>query len=173
MIHLDRWQFKFNLSNISTIFSYNWTEKKLWLASFWLRQKIIVLPNLKNLSIFCHQIYYYYIDHIIVIFLSNSKFLEYKAKTVSEFNALPTPSARNQFVLQQMKYFKLNDDTLVYPVTVWVVADFESDKGLNLITTALKSLVKFEFNEFRVFIVMIRYTVLCEFSLFIDICFMM
>lgn len=65
---------------------------------------------------------------------------EYKTENLDQFNTLSTDKAKSQSIVQKMKYFKLSDDTLLRSVTVWVVADFESSEGLNLMITALKSL---------------------------------
>uniref|UniRef100_A0A915JM16 UDP-glucose:glycoprotein glucosyltransferase n=1 Tax=Romanomermis culicivorax TaxID=13658 RepID=A0A915JM16_ROMCU len=65
---------------------------------------------------------------------------EYKAENAEEFEKLGNNLAKNQFIVQNMKYAKLNDDVPLRPVTVWVIADWNSSVGLTMSINAIKSL---------------------------------
>uniref|UniRef100_A0A183IHE1 Glyco_transf_24 domain-containing protein n=1 Tax=Soboliphyme baturini TaxID=241478 RepID=A0A183IHE1_9BILA len=65
---------------------------------------------------------------------------EYEIKGLKEFDLL-TKQQRSQYIIQKMSYLVKNDEPVLRPVTMWLVIDVETEKGRNVLRTALLHLV--------------------------------
>ncbi|XP_074845374.1 UDP-glucose:glycoprotein glucosyltransferase 2 isoform X2 [Carettochelys insculpta] len=61
---------------------------------------------------------------------------------VEEFSTFSFLDAHDKsaVISQNMKYLTKNDDDVIYPVTIWIIADFDKPPGRHLLSKALKHL---------------------------------
>ncbi|CDW52566.1 udp glucose:glycoprotein glucosyltransferase [Trichuris trichiura] len=64
---------------------------------------------------------------------------EYKVSTVGEFKKLERKQ-QNQYIVQSRRYLTKNDESILRPVTLWVVANVATKDGRDLYLAAIRSL---------------------------------
>ncbi|KRZ49842.1 UDP-glucose:glycoprotein glucosyltransferase 1 [Trichinella nativa] len=73
------------------------------------------------------------------IFLDMTDTSKYGAMSVEKFSHLDS-SGKTQFIIESILYLTKNDDDILRPVTLWIVADVESDDGQQFFLNAIKYL---------------------------------
>ncbi|KRY68048.1 UDP-glucose:glycoprotein glucosyltransferase 1 [Trichinella pseudospiralis] len=73
------------------------------------------------------------------IFLDMTDTAKHGAMSVEKFSHLDS-SEKTQFIIDSILYLTKNDDDILRPVTLWIVADVESDDGQQFFLNAIKYL---------------------------------